>query len=162
MRANATELGLAAGVFSNDHYTLQRVGDALEAGTIYHNCYNLGRDLKLVACHRQWVRRGSARRNFRNLQKLQLSWGSVASSSLELEKKTVPNSFRSSLDSNANFIWTMIVKFSNFNQNIRTDFSVRGSRTENWKPYSHNKCIIELLVLICVSIMKWFKSRPKW
>jgi len=52
MRANATELGLAAGVFSNDHYTLQRVGDALEAGTIYHNCYNLGRDLKLVACHR--------------------------------------------------------------------------------------------------------------
>ena len=49
MRANATELGLAAGVFSNDHYTLQRVGDALEAGTIYHNCYNLGRDLKFVA-----------------------------------------------------------------------------------------------------------------
>ena len=45
-RANATELGLAAGVFSNDYYTLQRVGDALEAGTIYHNCYNLGQDLK--------------------------------------------------------------------------------------------------------------------
>lgn len=41
IRANATELGLAAGVFSNDYYTLQRVGDALEAGTIYHNCYNL-------------------------------------------------------------------------------------------------------------------------
>lgn len=44
-RANATELGLAAGVFSNDYYTLQRVGDALEAGTIYHNCYNLGWDI---------------------------------------------------------------------------------------------------------------------
>ena len=53
MRANATELGLAAGVFSNDHYTLQRVGDALEAGTIYHNCYNLGQDLKLIVYQRQ-------------------------------------------------------------------------------------------------------------
>ena len=40
-RANDTELGLAAGVFTNDLNTAQRVSDGLDAGTLYINCYNL-------------------------------------------------------------------------------------------------------------------------
>ena len=32
-RANNTDLGLAAGLFTNDHNRVKRVSDALEAGT---------------------------------------------------------------------------------------------------------------------------------
>ncbi|MEO0343181.1 MAG: betaine-aldehyde dehydrogenase [Pseudomonadota bacterium] len=40
LRANDTELGLAAGVFTNDISRAHRVVDALEAGTCYINTYN--------------------------------------------------------------------------------------------------------------------------
>ena len=39
-RANDTELGLAAGVFTNDLSRAHRIVDALEAGTCYINTYN--------------------------------------------------------------------------------------------------------------------------
>lgn len=40
-RANATEFGLAAGVFTNDLTRAHRVVDGIEAGTCYINTYNL-------------------------------------------------------------------------------------------------------------------------
>ncbi|MEM0977468.1 MAG: betaine-aldehyde dehydrogenase [Pseudomonadota bacterium] len=40
VRANDTELGLAAGVFTNDLSRAHRIVDALEAGTCYINTYN--------------------------------------------------------------------------------------------------------------------------
>ena len=40
-RANATEFGLAGGVFTKDMARAHRVADALEAGTVWINTYNL-------------------------------------------------------------------------------------------------------------------------
>ncbi len=40
-RANATEFGLAAGVFTSDLTRAHRVAAAFEAGTCYINAYNL-------------------------------------------------------------------------------------------------------------------------
>jgi betaine-aldehyde dehydrogenase len=40
-RANATDLGLAAGVFTRDMARAHRVADAMEAGTVWINAYNL-------------------------------------------------------------------------------------------------------------------------
>jgi len=40
-RANETELGLAAGIFTNDFSRIERFKDEIEAGTLYVNCYNL-------------------------------------------------------------------------------------------------------------------------
>ena len=40
-RANATEFGLAGGVFTRDLARAHRVAAALEAGSLYINCYNL-------------------------------------------------------------------------------------------------------------------------
>merc|ERR1712173_245711 len=39
-RANDTEFGLAAGVFSKNINTVNRVSRALKAGTVWVNCYN--------------------------------------------------------------------------------------------------------------------------
>jgi formyltetrahydrofolate dehydrogenase len=39
-RANATEFGLASGVFTNDISKALRVSDKIEAGTCFINCYN--------------------------------------------------------------------------------------------------------------------------
>lgn len=39
-RANDTNFGLAAGVFSNNVHTLNRVTRRLRAGTVWQNCYN--------------------------------------------------------------------------------------------------------------------------
>lgn len=39
-RANATEFGLASGVFTNDISKALRVADRIEAGTCFINCYN--------------------------------------------------------------------------------------------------------------------------
>lgn len=40
-RANNSEFGLAAGVFSNDANTLMRMQRRLRAGTVWLNCYNV-------------------------------------------------------------------------------------------------------------------------
>jgi betaine-aldehyde dehydrogenase len=40
-RANATDLGLAAGVFTRDMARAHRVAGAMEAGTVWINAYNL-------------------------------------------------------------------------------------------------------------------------
>ena len=39
-RANATEYGLASGIFSRDVSKVLRVAEGLEAGTVFVNCYN--------------------------------------------------------------------------------------------------------------------------